>query len=197
MIPTKDNPEIIEISNPPLKAIDHLLASMRFAKVKPYIANGAKLLDVGTGDGRFLRKLNGHVDSAVGIDPILKKPITLGTCRLVPGYFPKDWVIDESFDVITMLATIEHIPSNRLPAVEEACWKLLSPGGQLIITVPHPIVDKILYFLKYFRCINGLALEEHYGFVPETLSDYFRRWKLVKKTRWQLGCNYLFVFQKK
>lgn len=194
MIPTKDNPEI---SNPPPKAIDRLLASMRFAKVKPYIPKGARLLDVGTGDSSFLRKLNGYVDSAVGIDPLLKTPVAFGTCRLVPGYFPQDLVNDESFDVITMLATIEHIPSDRLSAVEETCWKLLSPGRQLIITVPHPIVDKILYILKFFRFINGLALEEHYGFVPETLSDYFRRWKLVKKARWQLGCNYLFVFEKK
>lgn len=196
MMPTKDNMKTIEISNPPPKAVDRLLASMRFEKVKPYISNGARLLDVGAGDGSFIRKLNGHVDSAVGIDPLLKTPVAFGTCRFVPGYFPQDLANDESFDVITMLATIEHIPSDCLSAVEAACWKLLSPGGQLIITVPHPFVDKILYVLKFFRFINGQALEEHYGFVPETLLDYFRRWQLVKKARWQLGCNYLYVFQK-
>ena len=180
----------------PKKKLDKLLESMRFAKAKSYIARGAHLLDVGSGDGSFLRKLNGHVASAVGIDPILTVPVDLEGFRLIPGHFPGDFVYSGKFDVITMLATIEHIPMEKLTVVAEACWKYVNPDGKVIITVPHPIVDKILEILKSFRLINGLSLDEHYGFNPQELPIFFNHWTLLKKERWQLGCNYLFVFEK-
>ena len=46
----------ITTPTPQPKAVDRLLAAMRFAKVKPYIPQGGRLLDVGAGDG-------GHVFS--------------------------------------------------------------------------------------------------------------------------------------
>lgn len=189
-------PILQKVYAPQPKIVDLLLASMRFAKVKPYIPKGCRLLDVGAGDGSFLRKLDRHVSSAVGIDPLISVPVAYDTYQLIPGYFPQDLSINSPFDVITLLATIEHIPEVEIAALEVACWKYLSVSGRIILTVPHPFVDRILEVLKFFRIINGMATEEHYGFEPELLPVYFRRWDLVKKVRWQLGCNYLFVFQK-
>lgn len=183
-------------TTPAPKTVDRLLAEMRFAKAKPYIPKGARLLDVGAGDGSFLRHLCGHISGGVGIDPLVVEPIAFDRCKLVGGYFPQDFEDNSNFDVITLLATIEHIPSDTLSALEVACWRYLSAGGRVIMTVPHPFVDKILDVLKFFRIISGMATEEHYGFEPIVLPDYFSRWQLVKKGRWQLGFNYLFVFQK-
>ena len=180
----------------PKKPVDRLLESLRFAKARPHIPKGSHLLDVGAGDGAFLRALNGHVASAIGIDPILTKPIGFNRCRLIPGYFPQDFVYSGAFDVITVLATVEHIPTDKLTAVADACWKYLNQGGRVIITAPHPRVDKILEVLKFFKIINGLSLEEHHGFHPNDLPNIFSRWTLIKKERWQLGCNYFFVFGK-
>lgn len=184
------------VSVPAPKTVDRWLAQMRFARVQPYIPRGARLLDVGAGDGSFLRTLSGYVSTGVGIDPLITAPVSFDNCQLVSGYFPQDFDRDCQFDVITLLATIEHIPSDMLSDVEASCWKYLAAGGRVIITVPHPFVDKILDVLKFFRIINGMATEEHYGFNPIVLPGYFCRWQLVEKQRWQLGCNYLFVFQK-
>ena len=166
--------------------------------MKPHISKGACLLDVGAGDGTFLRYLNGHIQSGVGIDPILTHAVQLGeTCRLVPGYFPRDFVVSgDMFDVITMLAVIEHIPEPELYKVANACWDSLKPDGRVIITAPHPRVDKILDILKALRIIKGLSLEEHHGFDPEQLPGIFNRWTLLKQERWELGCNHLFIFGK-
>lgn len=180
----------------PKKKLDRLLESMRFAKAMSHIARDTHLLDVGSGDGNFLRKLNGHVASAIGIDPILTVPVDFDGFHLIPGHFPEDFVYSGKFDVITILATIEHIPIEKLTVVAEACWKYVKPDGKVIITVPHPIVDRILEILKSFRLINGLSLDEHYGFNPQELPTFFNHWTLIKKERWQLGCNYLFVFEK-
>ena len=180
------------------KALDRLLESLRFEKAKPHIPRGVRLLDIGAGDGAFLCSLNGYIQSGVGIDPILTHVVEISeTCLLLPGRFPQDFGVCESlFDVITLLAVIEHIPTAELTTLADACWKMLVPKGRVVITVPHPCVDNILNILKTFRIIAGLSIEEHHGFNPEELPDIFNRWTLLKKERFELGCNYLFIFEK-
>lgn len=178
------------------KLLDELLEYLRFTKVGPYVPKGATLLDVGTGDGNFLHYLNGHIHAAVGIDPHLTHTDIFGNFHLIPGYFPHDYNENIIFDVITLLATIEHIRIDDLPCVVDACWKHLKPGGRVILTVPHPSIDRFLSLLKKLRILEGFSLHEHYGFDPECLPTLFNGWKLVKKQRWELGCNYLFIFEK-
>lgn len=94
----------------PRKPLDEILEFLRFTKVEPYVPKDAMLLDVGTGDGNFLRYLNGHLQIAVGIDSHLPQTVNFSVCQLVPGYFPYDFIEDRIFDVITMMAVAEHIP---------------------------------------------------------------------------------------
>ena len=180
----------------PRTPVDRLLESLRFAKAKPHIPKGARLLDIGAGDGAFLQHLNGHIHTGVGIDANLVQSVKFGTCRLLKGYFPNDFSEDRTFDVITMLATVEHIPMDRLTEVADACWDYLKPGGHVVITVPHPRMDGLLDFLKTFRIVEGFSMHEHYGFDPECLPDIFNRWQPVQRERWGFGCNNLFLFEK-
>ena len=181
----------------PKKPMDRLLEFLRFTKAKKHIPKGTHLLDIGAGDGTFLRFISEHIRTGVGIDPLITTSLIFTDYQLLPGAFPYDFSTNDRFDVITLLAVIEHIPENEMILVENACWDYLHTGGRVIITVPHPIVDKILEVLKKFRLINGLALEEHYGFDPKTLTDIFSRWTLLKKERWEFGCNYLFICKRK
>ena len=178
------------------KPLDSLLEYLRFSKVEPYIPIGTRLLDIGTGDGNFLHYLNGHLHASVGIDSHLTQTVEFGTCQLMPGYFPHDFVADTTFDVITMMAVAEHIPMEVFRDVAEACWKYLKPSGQVVITVQHPRVEGLLDQLKTLRIVEGFSIHEHYGFDPECLPDIFSRWNLVKRERWGFGCNNLFIFGK-
>lgn len=180
----------------PKKPIDRLLEQLRFRKAKRYIPKGTRLLDIGTGDGAFLRFLNGHIKAAIGIDPLITTPFVSEKYTLLPGRFPDAFETPQRFDVITLLAVVEHIPKGQLRTVANACYTYLRPSGRIIITAPHPIVDRILDALQLFRLINGLSLEQHYGFDPHCLPDVFKQAKLIKKLRWELGLNYLFVFEK-
>jgi len=71
------------------------LERLRFAKVQPHIPKGARLLDVGTGDGTFLRILDTHIQAGIGIDPILTAPLKLTetSCLLLGtvNVFGKHW----------------------------------------------------------------------------------------------------------
>ena len=178
------------------KPLDSILEYLRFIKAEAYIPKDARLLDIGTGDGNFLRYLKGHIAYAIGIDPHLSACVDYEGYHLISGYFPYNFKADTTYDVITIMATVEHIPMKVLPDVAEACWKHLKPGGHVIITVQHPRVDKLLDMLKAFRIVEGFSMHEHYGFDPECLPDIFNRWNLLKRKRWGFGLNNLFIFGK-
>jgi ubiquinone/menaquinone biosynthesis C-methylase UbiE len=79
---------------------------------------------------------------------------------------------DRSFDLITCISVLEHIPDN-ISAVSKM-WNLLKPGGRLFITVPclataaEQYVDANLY---------GLAVpkEEDYSFLQYYYDDSLLR----------------------
>jgi 2-polyprenyl-3-methyl-5-hydroxy-6-metoxy-1,4-benzoquinol methylase len=116
----------------------------------------------------------------------------------VRGLFPQDLPDHSPFDVISMLAVLEHIPPDGQGAIARSCLEHLKPGGHVVITVPSPQADLVLDTLRFLRIIDGMALEQHYGFKPHETTGLFEGagLRLVKKRRFQLGFNNLFVFQK-
>jgi predicted SAM-dependent methyltransferase len=97
-----------------------------------------------------------------------------------------------------MLAVLEHIPKSKQKEFAIACYNKLKPGGRVIITVPSPKVDLILSGLKIIRLVDGMSLEEHYGYNPRDTETIFDKdmFKLVHHSRFQLGLNNVFVFEK-
>lgn len=181
-----------------MKSLDRILQTWRIAKVRPYISKGARVLDVGCADGAFFRQLKLYIGEGIGIDPDLARPVEMDHCRLIPGGFPQDLPDTRPFDAITMLAVLEHIPTEQQARWATECARLLKPGGYLLITTPSPMVDPILSLLKFVRLIDGMSLEEHYGFDPCCVPSVFSvgKMELVKARKFQLGLNNLYVFQK-
>ena len=181
-----------------MKFGDRVLQRWRIAKAAPWIKRNGRLLDVGCADGAIFKQLAGQIAGGVGIDPDVPKPEQLANGLLVPGVFPENLPDSQKFDAITMLAVLEHIPQAVQGKLANDCFQYLNPGGRLIITVPSPFVDNILAVLKTLRIVDGMSLEEHYGFKPADTRTIFEgaRLKLVTHRRFQLGLNHLFVFEK-
>ena len=181
-----------------MKTLDRLLQRWRIAKVKPYIPKGANVLDIGCADGALFKQFESHVSGGIGIDPCLQYSEHIGSFRLIAGKFPDDLPDTRLFNVITMLAVLEHVKSEDQPSLAKHCAQLLAPEGYLIITVPSRIVDWILHVLKFLRVIDGMSLEQHYGFDVSTTPLLFSvdGLRLVKAEKFQLGLNNLFVFRK-
>ena len=181
-----------------MTAIDRLIRRWREMKVRPYLRPGARLLDIGCGDGslfRFSRRLR---ISGVGIDPTLDHNIEEYGYRLISGSFPEQLQDEAVFDVVTLLAVLEHIPERHQPRFARDIAARLTRGGHLIVTVPSPRVDAILDGLRAVRLIDGMSLEQHYGFQADRTPEIFTGagLELVRWSRFQLGLNNLFVFQK-
>ncbi len=66
----------------------------------------------------------------------------------------------ESFDAITCLSVIEHIPQDT--AAIQAMWTMLRPGGRLLITVPCMAQASEQYINQNEY---GLLSEDEHGFV--------------------------------
>jgi SAM-dependent methyltransferase len=162
------------------------------------MAPGARVLDIGCADGELFRRV-ANVGEGVGIDPDL--PLATPqppNAVLIKGLFPEALPDDRPFDVITLLAVLEHVPPESQDVLAQQCGRFLKPGGYLVVTVPSPAVDYILSVLKFFRLIHGMALEQHYGYDPRQTAHLFAvgGLSLISARRFQLGFNHHFVFQK-
>lgn len=158
------------------------------------------VFDIGCDDGYLLKKFADNDIRRDGCDPRLTMGSVGPNFRVLKGFFPsviEDIHSDGCYDAVFAFAVFEHFTEADLRTSASVIAKMLSANGRLIITVPHPFVDKILDLLSLLRLIDGQALEEHHGFDPESLINYFSETlKLTKRKTFQFGLNNIFVFEK-
>jgi 2-polyprenyl-3-methyl-5-hydroxy-6-metoxy-1,4-benzoquinol methylase len=181
-----------------MKALDKYLQKARINKAKQFINGGDTVLDIGSVDGVMFDSWKDVISKGIGIDPTLKQKVETDLYTLYPGYFPQDLPKGEQFNAITLLAVLEHIPTQQQNQLALDCFHFLKPKGKLIITVPSPQVDQILAVLLKLKLIEGMSLEEHYGYKPSDTETIFSvpQFKLFHKEKFQLGLNNLFVFER-
>lgn len=105
---------------------------LRVKNVLRYAVPGQAHLDIGCGDGYFLKQ--SPCVTATGID------MRIGDAAVAPGAplpFP-----DESFDLVTMLAVIEHVKDPQFVISEIA--RVLRPNGRLILTTPKKAAEWLI-----------------------------------------------------
>jgi 2-polyprenyl-3-methyl-5-hydroxy-6-metoxy-1,4-benzoquinol methylase len=122
-------------------------------------------LDVGSGFGFFLAEMKDRGWEAVGVE-ISKKGI--GYARNIlgltihPGPMEDAGFPDNHFDVVTGFYVIEHLPHPM--AFLKECYRILKPGGLLLLRYPHTTPIKNL--LQFF------GMRNHLYDLPAHLSDF-------------------------
>ncbi len=179
-----------------MRAGDRLLQRWRVARALPFVREGDRLLDIGCYDRTLLDRVAARTPASVGIDPVAE-PSDDGHTRVLHGRFPDDAPFEPgSFDCVTMLAVFEHVSEPE--AFVRKLHELLAPGGRVVLTVPHALVDRILDVLIALRVVDGMDLEEHHGFDVAETGPLFEAagFRQVAHQRFQLGLNRLYVFEK-
>jgi SAM-dependent methyltransferase len=128
----------------------HYLGGMQV--VLDHLPDGSfdSLVDVGCGDGRFLREVTAERPDlrALGVDYSER---SIGMARgMNPDldYEVRDIVerpLGEEFDVATCIEVLEHVPPEDCEAFVAGIRDALVPGGRLVLTVPHankPVNEK-------------------------------------------------------
>ena len=114
--------------------------------LKKYIKDGDKILDLGCGNGRLLKSLDGFSDlDYIGLDNCSKfisnnqKMISKKQSKLRIKFINDDILNlaqfkENEFNAIFMIASFHHIPSNKLrERVMADLSRILKPGGFLIM----------------------------------------------------------------
>ena len=163
-----------------------------------FISANARVIDIGAHEGELFVALGDRLERGFGVEPLRNAVLAAEKFTVVPGFFPAVRPADGGWNAVTMLAVLEHIPTSEQPALAAACHELLRPGGRVIITVPAKAVDHILAVLRWLRLIDGMSLEEHYGFEPADTARIFAApgFRLLHRSKFQLGLNHLFVFER-
>lgn len=133
-----------------------------------------RLLDFGCGGGTFLKRMHDRGWRVLGLDAsaaaVRRVRGQLGLDALL-GSLPHPELSPNSFDVITMWQSLEHV-HRPLEVLEHAC-RLLAPGGQLIASVPNIDSAPFRWFGPDWY---GLDLPRHLThFSPATLRQMLRR----------------------
>jgi SAM-dependent methyltransferase len=165
------------------------LEDERIAAVLPWIHG--RLLDVGAGRNRLVAEYG----SGVGVDV----HDWGGGVMVLPDsrHLPFD---DESFETVTFLACLNHIP-ERVDALREA-WRVLVPSGRMIATMIDPILSGIghrwLWWYSEEKHRGGMRPGEVYGLWPREMRHLISaaRFELAHYERFVYGLNHLYVAMK-
>jgi SAM-dependent methyltransferase len=107
------------------------------------------VLDVGCGAGNMAHHLS-HYGRVIGVD-LHPKPLEVAQTRGLDvrqgsaDDLPFD---DQIFDLVALLDTVEHVPNEH--GVFAECYRVLKPGGKLIVTVPA-----LMWLWSYNDVINA------------------------------------------
>ena len=178
--------------------VDKAIQNFRIKKAGKFIPSGAHVLDVGCSQGQLFKALSAHRLTGFGVDPLVTHEIKTKRVKLVRGKFPEDVLGWGKFDVITLLAVLEHIPKAQLQNFAKNCLAFLKTKGRVVITVPDKKVDLIIELLQFLKLVHADTLDEHHGYDPLMTCELFegQNAKLIHKSTFQFGLNNLFVFQK-
>jgi 2-polyprenyl-3-methyl-5-hydroxy-6-metoxy-1,4-benzoquinol methylase len=179
--------------------LDRFIRSRRIGRAVRFLRPGIRVLDVGCHDGELFRAIGPALREGVGLDPDLAGPLTGANYVLRPGTFPAD-APDEpgTFDTVCALAVLEHVPDGDRARFAAEMVRLLQPGGEVVLTVPSPTVDRLLDVMIRLRVLDGMEAGQHHGFRIEEVEPLFTGAGLVleRHETFQLGLNHLFVFRK-
>lgn len=187
--------------------LEYILAIQRSKIANKFISNehrNGRILDIGCGSypiflltAKFVQKF--------GIDKMrYSKSSALRRFKLMDydieegGDFTFD---DESIDVITMLAVLEHIEYANLINIMSEAYRVLKPNGIFIITVPSSWSRYLLNIMSILRLVSRVEVKDHKTYlktlkISEVLKKanfsnirfgyfelFMNRWFIAKKTR--------------
>jgi len=172
--------------------LENILRNWRYRKIIPFIPENARLLDLGCGyDTKLLKKCYHKISSGIGIDITVDKSFSDDKIRLLSHNLNSPLLFPENeFDAITSLAILEHLdePGKAL----EEMFRVLKPGGVLLLTTPSVSGKPVLEFLTFVGLVSQQEVRDHKNyFDKKTLLEYCEKtgFSSCKHKYFQLGMN--------
>ncbi len=145
---------------------DRAIAWLRFRAALPHVRPSTFVCDIGCGiDARFLKHVQSRIRYGVGLDFLnLRNPVP-GVDQVRGNAAFGLPFRHECFDHVVMLAVLEHLAQPEV--VLREAFRVLVPGGSLIMTWPEPVVDWILQWMRALRMVSlEMQSESHQPRIP-------------------------------
>lgn len=128
----------------------------RYELTEENLPGHGRVLDLGCGDGELLSAMSNRYDEVWGVDIVQKridriKAKTGGDNKIhlkVADLSERLDFADDYFDCVAVVAVLEHLFDPY--SILQECYRILRPGGTLIVLVPN-----IAYVLNRIRLLAG------------------------------------------
>ena len=109
------------------------LFGMVNALIRPESGTGARLLDIGCSSGALLQSAMTHGFDAEGVEPAAQAAEFAKSAglKVFHGYLEEARFPASSFDAVTLMEVIEHLPDPS--ALLREVWRILKPNGVLVV----------------------------------------------------------------
>lgn len=174
-----------------LLSIEPYLRRARINRISPFIPSGGVFVDIGCGDPALLiDAVKDRMDFCIGIDvdakSELRENVEIKKC-FIKRKLP---IESELANTVTMLAVLEHLDYPR--AIARELFRIMKPGGVLLLTVPSPRNKWLLELLAVFGIVRKEMIEQHkHYFTVQELDELFHEagFRDVEVKLFQLGMN--------
>jgi len=152
-----------------------------------------KLLDIGCGDNQLIKLYKGE---GIGVDVY-----DFGGNALIVKDSSNIPFKDKSFDTISFIACLNHIPiSKRIKTLREAN-RLLKDNGRIVMTMINPLIGFIRHKLDYWdpdQHKRGVKQGEEMGLSHKYIISLMKKvdFVLVKRKKFIFNLNNLYIFKK-
>ena len=180
----------------PYTQVDRFVAWMRFRAAYPFVKQGARVCDLGCGlEAAFLNYAADRIASGVGLDDQVVESRQGRWKRVRADLTSPLPFADGEFDHVVMLAVLEQLTEPE--KVLREVFRVIVPGGSLIMTWPSSMVDPILNVLHALRMVSDeMESDEHQKRIPvEALKQMLRGigFQRFVHRRFELGLNNLMI----
>lgn len=179
--------------------MDFLIQQKRVSLIEKYVPAGSTVLDIGCGYyPENLAALEHKIKLGVGIDrDIPDKPLS-EKISFIKADIKKELPLpDNAFEIVILLAVLEHL--DHPAEVIAECYRVLTPGGRLIITIPSNYSRPLLEALANPGLISREEIFDHkHYFNRKEVDDLLTqaRFKIMVSKPYNLFLNSLFVAEK-
>lgn len=167
---------------------------MRQQQVLQRLLPGERLIDFGCGaEPVLLRKASPFIRWGIGIDydaiPLREGNIIVRKDTVVDA-FP---VPNESASAVSMTAVLEHFSVEDARRILQACYKVLIPGGRVILTTPTPegkwVLEPVARFTPLVAKAEVLDHKQYYSKTDIAMLAQSAGFSMAEYTRFELGGN--------
>ncbi len=134
-------------------------------KLIPISLREGRVLDIGCGTiPTFLLKV--QFKEKFGLDSSLKKDEYNENINLALFDIKKGEPLpfnDDFFNVVVMLAVLEHLESDKVEFILGEVKRVLKKGGRFILTTPSPWADGLLKLMSKLRLVSPDEIKDHKG----------------------------------